>query len=145
MDKKRLKRNKLSVFSKEYYLKWTSFPGFKYNIGLFFRNFKYAYQRITKGYCERDLWNMDYWICNILSNAFHDFARDTHSYPDEVGYNGWLKKINNASDELWHSCAGNEPFGDETDENYKEEIEARRKSLAEALHFLYEYLDDLWD
>ena len=31
-----------------------------------FENIKYSWQRITKGYCDKDLWNIDDWFIITL-------------------------------------------------------------------------------
>jgi hypothetical protein len=40
-----------------------------------FSEIKYCYQRITKGYSDRDLWNMDYWFINTIPNMLKDFKK----------------------------------------------------------------------
>ena len=32
----------------------------------FFKNLKWAWQRATKGYCEKDVWNIDSWFLSII-------------------------------------------------------------------------------
>lgn len=39
---------------------------------LVLRNIKYSYQRVTKGYCDKDLWSIDYWFMNLGKNIYRD-------------------------------------------------------------------------
>ena len=44
-------------------------------------NAKYAWQRITKGYCDLDWWDMDSWLLKILPSMLKVMAAKTISYP----------------------------------------------------------------
>lgn len=45
------------------------------------RNLKHAYQRIHYGYCERDVWSIDWWFLNVVPNMLEDLKDSTHGYP----------------------------------------------------------------
>lgn len=51
------------------------------NIKQFFRNMKFAYQRITKGYCEPDVWDMDVYLQYLLPDMLRELAETTHGWP----------------------------------------------------------------
>lgn len=60
-----------------------------------FRNIKWAYQRITKGYCDRDVWDIQGWFLNTIPYMLKDLKNTTHSYP--IGFNDpdeWKKILN---------------------------------------------------
>lgn len=40
-----------------------------------FREIRFCYQRITRGYADRDLYNMDNWFINTISNMLKDFIK----------------------------------------------------------------------
>lgn len=40
-----------------------------------FREIKFYYQRITKGYSDRDLYNMDSWFIDTIPNMLRDFVK----------------------------------------------------------------------
>ena len=42
---------------------------------------KHCYQRITKGYSYRDLWNIDMWFLNTFPKMLEDFKKVTPGYP----------------------------------------------------------------
>ena len=51
------------------------------NIRLFFRQFKWAYQRITRGFCDFDVWDFDYYLTSVMAQGIKHLADTTHSYP----------------------------------------------------------------
>lgn len=63
------------------------------------QNIKCSWQRITKGYCDRDLWNFDKWILETFAEMFDEFARESEGYPGiepfetPEKWESWLKDI----------------------------------------------------
>ena len=49
------------------------------------RNIKHAYQRIRYGYCDRDVWSIDWWFLNVVPNMLQDLRKTAHGFPSEVG------------------------------------------------------------
>ena len=45
------------------------------------RNIKHSYQRIKYGYCDRDVWSIDWWFLNVVPNMLEDLKETTHGYP----------------------------------------------------------------
>ena len=45
------------------------------------QNIKHAYQRIKYGYCDRDVWSIDWWFLSIVPNMLQDLKETTHGYP----------------------------------------------------------------
>lgn len=72
--------NNLNVFN-------TSYSPWKYptnwirNIRLFGRQFKWAYQRITRGFCDYDVWDLDTHLSELLAQTIEHLAKTSHSYP----------------------------------------------------------------
>lgn len=50
-------------------------------IRLFFQDLKFCIQRIRKGYCDRDLWNIDYWLLSQLPSMLKEYKESKHGYP----------------------------------------------------------------
>lgn len=50
-------------------------------LGLVLRNIKYSFQRVTKGYCDKDLWNIDYWFMNLMPDMLQQFKETKHGFP----------------------------------------------------------------
>ena len=49
------------------------------------RNIKYSFQRVTKGYCDKDLWNIDYWFMNLMPDMLQQFKDTKHGSPSCLG------------------------------------------------------------
>lgn len=45
------------------------------------RNIKHAFQRIQYGYCDRDVWSIDWWFLNVVPNMIEDLKDTVHGYP----------------------------------------------------------------
>ena len=50
-------------------------------IKFFFSDISCAIQRARKGYCYRDLWNIDSWLFELLPNMIKEFKQTTSGYP----------------------------------------------------------------
>ena len=48
------------------------------------RNIRFAYQRIKYGYCDSDVWSIDYWFLNVMPAMLEHLKETTHSYPDSA-------------------------------------------------------------
>lgn len=46
-----------------------------------FRNLKCCFQRITKGYCFRDIWSIDNWFLNVIPDMLDEYRDSTNGYP----------------------------------------------------------------
>ena len=51
------------------------------NFRLFFRQFKWAYQRITRGYCDADTYDLDSYYLDLFHATINHLADTTHGYP----------------------------------------------------------------
>ena len=48
---------------------------------MFYRQFKWAYQRITKGFCDFDIWDLDNYYLELFYQTIIELANITHGYP----------------------------------------------------------------
>ena len=65
-------------------------------IRTFFRSFKWAYQRVTRGFADYDVWDFDGFLLNILANGLEHLADTTISYPGDEEfptYESWIKYL----------------------------------------------------
>lgn len=53
--------------------------------GLVLRNIKYSFQRATKGYCDKDLWDIDNWFMNLMPDMLQQFKDTKHGSPNCLG------------------------------------------------------------
>ncbi len=44
-------------------------------------NIKYIYQRAKYGYCDRDIWSIDYWFLEVMPGMLQQLKENTDSYP----------------------------------------------------------------
>ena len=69
------------------------------------------YDRITKGYCESDLFDLDEHLLDLLSAMIRDLRDSLHSYPDEYGSEGWKDYLTEMANhfEMAHAWFDEEP------------------------------------
>lgn len=68
---------------------------FKRNI----ERFKYAWQRIDRGYSDMDLWNFDTYLQNVISGGLKDMSENISGYPESYGsYENWTKALSDIAD-----------------------------------------------
>lgn len=81
--------NDLNVFKWYYYNKTKIIK----NTIQFFRNFKWAWQRATKGYADVDAWNLDSWLMSLLPNILTTLRDHAHGHPHDMSYEDWCKYL----------------------------------------------------
>lgn len=122
--------NKINVFTYNY-VPWKYFSNWKHNIPQFFRNIKYAWQRATKGYCDQDLWSLDWYYANMFSASLKEMAESSYGYPcefenEENGMEKW-KAILNEMSLLFHNCLeDNEAYTNPYDDEYHRALRSCR-------------------
>lgn len=85
---------------------------------LFFQDLKFCVQRIRKGYCDRDLWSIDYWFLNQFPTMLEEFKKNTHGYPSQFNT---PEEWDAVLDEMIHlfkeahsdTCSRINPYGEE--------------------------------
>lgn len=89
----------LNVFNRHNFYSWHYPKYWGKNLGIFFRQFKWAYQRITKGYCDFDWYDLDTYLAQLMANAIDDLAEYGMGYPGTGEFDtpekwkAYLKKI----------------------------------------------------
>lgn len=65
------------------------------SIKLIFRRLKWGYQRILRGYCDYDIWEMDYFLGTLLSDMCFNFADNASGWPDTKfeTYEDWVEYL----------------------------------------------------
>lgn len=56
-------------------------------------NVKWFIQRGRRGYADRDVWSIDWYLCNWMPQALADLKRTTHGYPVGLSPKRWEAKI----------------------------------------------------
>lgn len=72
--------NKLNAFNVKS-CPWTYPSNWVSNIRLFGRKFKWAYQRVTRGFSDWDTWDLDQYFLKLIPAALRHLAKHTHGYP----------------------------------------------------------------
>ncbi len=53
------------------------------------------FQRAKYGYCDRDLWNLDYTLGNYLASTINKLANITHGHPIDLTKKEWDNILKN--------------------------------------------------
>lgn len=145
--------SELNIFKKGYH-NWKC-P--IYNIKQLFRNCKYAWQRATKGYSDCDIWDLDTYYSDLISNSMLQFADETNSFTYGMSYDEWVEKIRSIAHKIKASNDYENKYLEEisslsylelerpecVNKHLKEEKEAN-KITAEGYKELGEIIEDLW-
>ena len=99
-------------------------------IRTFFRDIRRCHQRIWKGYCDYDLFEIDSWFLGIMPAMLEEFRNTTHGYPPEIGHR------------IHESACGNEEAEDVSDEADKEGMTLWRNEIDKIIHLLREASED---
>lgn len=113
-------KNKLSVFQKSPYRKRCIIENIKYYCGCL----RYAWQRATKGYCYRDIWDLDHFYTQLFIDSITYFKNNLHGAPSDLydEKNDSIEKWENYLDEMvlhfYNSLEENEVQKNEFEEEY---------------------------
>ena len=137
------------------------------NVKNFFKTLKWAYQRATKGYCDFDLWNLDWFYSKIFIDTLKEFANSNqlHGAPialfdyDNDSVQPWIDYLNEMRQ---HFENANKDYYDEIDkdlidnggfarmkekhlEDYGAFTEWTQNELEKAFDMMKKVYFDLWD
>lgn len=143
------------------------------NIKVFFRHFKWAYQRATRGFADCDVWNLDSSILEYLSGTLNHLADYHWGYPGDERFptdKSWTEFLKDmaqkfyqanednafyptpASDEWWEyyrndsrNCEKMIQLKDAMLEEERENEHKRERDFAEAWSALGDVMWNLWD
>ena len=100
----------------------------------FHRDIICAWQRATKGYCFRDLWDIDCWFLDIMPRMLKEFRDKTQGYPNSYNsYEEWIAELDLMI----------ETFNKATEEG--KTLNVRGELTKKALTMFVNNFDDLWD
>lgn len=112
----------------------------------FFRNTfetaKHYYQRAKRGYSDRDLWNFDAYLMDVITNGLTDFRNSKlHGHPVDVeSIEDWQKEIDTIVEKLQSGVElmhGNY--------SYKNKAERLQEEFSEGMDLLKNRFFNLWD
>lgn len=123
---------------------------------------KWSWQRITKGYCDRDRWCIEDWFLGIMPSMLNEFAEKTYTTPILLEEEEWVNIVKNMA-RKFENCQGDKidemnefsrPFMDNIrDEEIKKKffdrqeelVQWRENELHEAFTLFETHLGSLWD
>ena len=162
----------MNVFKVDY-LSWRYPLNWWKNIKLFFRRFKWAWQRATRGFADCDIWDLDSSILNYLSGTLKQLSEIAEGWPGNEQfpkYEDWTNFLKEMSEKFAAANESNEyyptPMADKwwewaqehkgchPDDNpyvqdmlkeYQENDLKHERDFAEAWSAIGEVFWDLWD
>ena len=117
------------------------------------RNFRYSYQRFTKGYSSRDVWEMRDWFIRTAKPMLRELSAKAYNYPEEVGEDQWRELLLEMADllevmDIWDDSAARKAAGIAENDGSKETyqlISAEVEKAKNRFFFLFnKYFYDLW-
>lgn len=146
---------KLNVFKSGCYKRWRYPSSWGYNIKTFFRTFKMAYQRTTRGFCDWDWYDLDSFYAKVIAGSLRALGENTISHPLEVEFEEWktnLLRLASQFDKIAEDPDALNPYAEEFDTHWKEyqnwEFNAykeREQLIKDSFAELAEIYNDLWD
>lgn len=129
----------LNIFH-QYYFSWRYLSSWFKNIGLFFRTFKWAWQRATRGFADYDVWDLDHYLGTLtaatlihLSNHHWGVPYEFQENPDE--WTKWLQDTADLIKEAKH-----------TEDDYSiQDWEIRHNKAKDLRHQVFERLEEHWE
>ena len=85
--------NKLNIWKWDNYIPWYRLDK---KLRGFFQKVKWTWQRAKYGFCDRDLWSLDYTLGNYIASTVYKLSKTTHGYPYGTTEKDWdniLKSI----------------------------------------------------
>lgn len=136
-------------------------------IVFFFKKIRWAHQRAKYGYCDRDVWSLDYSLGNYIAATTAHLAETFHGYPPNLTPKEWEDTLNFIShsfylgvhEEMWDNPYEEEvlkiPLNNCTPEQEalrnkwiqkeKSNDKARETRIKEGLNELSKWFFYLWD
>ena len=83
------------------------------NIKLAFRQWKWAYQRATRGYCDYDIWDFSSYLLDVLSGGLKHLADNHYGWPGTGDFptdEEWTQFLNDMSDKFYRAQESNDYY-----------------------------------
>lgn len=146
------KHDEMNVLAR-WYLPWRYPCNWWKNIKHFIRSWKWAYQRVTRGYADCDVWNLDCYYSTIIPRTLRALAASSHGYPMKLVED--IYGPQNSDDEmykLWQNylieTAAHFEKSEELDSDDTFSMEIYKESMEElqlGFDMLIQAYRDLWD
>lgn len=104
-------------------------------IKLFFKDLKYAYQRVTRGYSDEDTWDLGAYYKRLLFGSLSTFRDGLDSFPSDYSFlDQWKSYIGTILIHLYNSIDENEVYENEYEyifekDEYKDTLRLKDNGL----------------
>ena len=109
------------------------------------RRAKWKRQRINRGFCDRDWWDLDYFYLNLFVSSLRHYAKNTIGFSPSIAptYEEYQARILRLADMFEELADWEENNADRLDfeQEFKEKDELTKKAFSE----LAEVFWSLWD
>ena len=95
------------------------------------RNIRFIFQRVKYGYCDSDVWSIDYWFLMVMPGMLKQLKDTTHSYPDFCGNTSHVPEYKEIEDRYFEESRKLDQYRDECKDR--------------AIDMFKEWFWDLWD
>jgi len=106
---------------------------------------KYLIQRAKRGYSDRDLWDLGYYISGVMVKALDDLDKTTHCYPANIGEDKWSEILKDMKSGFQAILDMDNLLDWVEIENYKEEYKKLKVIKDKGLKLFAKYIEGLWD
>ena len=130
-------KNKLNIWKYKEYCRWYRIDK---RVALFFRKIKWMWQRAKYGYCDMDLWALDYTLGNYIASSINKFADITYTYPYGITPDEWDSILRSIARNFYLGV--NEECWDIPEEEKFITMDTRRQ---EGFNELSKWFYELWD
>lgn len=149
--KKEIEENKI-IFTDDFLkdLKWLG--SFRYKLLHFIpdsiREIKWAFQRAIRGYSNKDVWSIDYFLCDIMPKMLRKLAKDSFGCPTDLYDNKnkedechkWLKVL----EKMAEGFEAGQKINDMDFDNEQERKKLEKK-FDKGMDLFKKYFFSLWD
>ena len=144
------------------------------NIKLGFRQWKWAYQRATRGFADCDVWNMDGWLLDIIPGALNQLAEYHCGWPGDKQFpndEDWTQYLKDMAQKFYSADENNDvypsperdkwwdwmeehdttilnkenPYAQSMLDEYRALTDKRMQDFAEAWSMMGDVFFNLWD
>ena len=109
-----------------------------------FARIKYFIQRGKRGYSDRDLWDLGYYISWLMGNALDDYILNGYSYPVNMQDKEWQQTLRDMKAGFRAITAMDDLFWIDF-EDYQKECKRLEKIRDKGLNLFIKHIGDLWD
>lgn len=133
--------NKLNVFNTQW-CPWKYPSNWIRNARLFFRQFKWAYQRMTRGFCDFDTWDLDNYYLELFYQTLNHLAENTHGWPSDEkfpNFEDWQNYLKELADYFYRANDVNDFYEHPAEDKWWNDVEKQD----DIIHAESEHIDDM--